>query len=235
MPLSNVSQFEYYDPSTNAWIALSPSGLGWTSPVSGGFALSLNSAVNIKFRVSFALPGSYPFQLNLMDGNTLVKSTPITAVVDPNAAVLSMANFNAPFTKDVTSDPFTLTINNPLSGASYSTLRVDYIITGLAPADVTSFQCLYNGIWTDVTKSGTNSVAGSLPLASGQSLNPGASLSFQCQILIATEGSYNFTFNLVNVSSPAVPLATYSVSADVFPQDVPVTGQMSFYLPLITQ
>jgi hypothetical protein len=235
MPLSNVSQFEYYDPSTNAWIALSPSGLGWTSPVSGGFALSLNSAVNIKFRVSFTLPGSYPFQLSLMDGNTAVKSTPITAVVDPNVAVLSMANFNAPFTKDIISDPFTLTINNPLSGATYTTLRIDYTISGLAPADVTSFQCLYNGVWTDASKSGTTTVAGSLPPTSGQPLNPGASLPYQCQITIAKEGSYTLTFNLVNVSSPAIPLATYTVTADVFPADLPVTGGGFYYLPMIVQ
>lgn len=242
---ADVSQLQYFDPASQSWKdvpAASSSLRSYSYPVNlSGYALMHDSSVTVKFRMAFAFPATYSVKLALMDGTTVVASQTVDAIVDPTMPSMELANFPTTFTANAASDPFNLIVTNPPSGQDYSNVHVEYTISGTTPvalADVLSVECLNNNSWQNGQKlAGVGTVTGSLPPISGQPLGvaaPANVLNYQCRIAMATEGSYTFTFKLVNGTPSSAIFPAVSAVSDVIPADVPPTGgEMFLFLPSI--
>jgi len=112
--------------------------IGTFGPPTVGFPMTAPYSIDVPFKVTFAEPGSYPFELTLRDvaTGTILDTFTDTAVVYESPTI-SSADIQGYYLTEEARE-FTVSVNNPLptDGMEYAPVMFKFTIPGVTLADV---------------------------------------------------------------------------------------------------
>lgn len=206
---------EYYEGST--WHALPltcASGVcsGYYGP-STGFPMPNPYSATSLFRVTAAVPGSYPVEIKLLDLDT-----------DPDAVLAIYTNTAVVYDKpSVTSSDiqgyylvgeardFHVQVNNPATGGGFTSIFYNFEIANASLADIASLVCDGNTINLQVVGTSLKGSTGPFPMPAEASWNTPCTVNFN------TAKTYTFTVSMTDTTpDPDRILQTYSSTANVY-------------------
>ncbi|MEN6556444.1 MAG: hypothetical protein ABFD21_08645, partial [Anaerolineaceae bacterium] len=206
---------EYYEGST--WHALPltcASGVcsGYYGP-STGFPMPNPYSATSLFRVTAAVPGSYPVEIKLLDLDT-----------DPDAVLATYTNTAVVYDKpSVTSTDiqgyylvgeardFHVQVNNPATGGGFTDIYYNFEIANASLADIASLVCDGNTIVLQEVGTSLKGSTGPFPMPAGASWNT------PCNVKFNTAKTYTFTVSMTDTTpDPDRILQTYSSTANVY-------------------
>jgi len=177
----------------------------------GSAALNLDEATDAFAMFPGYGPSTFVYASALLDGAVNVIGGP----------TLSAVNLAGPFLTGQM-NMFSIRLQNPANGGSYTNVLVNFLIENASPADLTSLEYwdTTTSSWLPLplTQSGANLV-GSFGPPSGFPIGAGYDATSQFRVVWAHGGSYPITLTLVDLSpNPDAVLATLHQTAEVYVQ-----------------